>query len=129
MARAFESGSGSMSTRLQPAPRLSHFTTQSVLALSWLTTVLAAVALAVSLTHHGPQGTRGEGARGIQGSTGQNATVAHLGVCEQDAATWLANFGNYSPGTYMPQLITAPVLTSGVPSCPVGSFVSIVPGG
>src|SRR5215469_6777612 len=100
----------------------SLMSTRFHLALSWSATAIAVVALAVSLTHHGPRGEHGlQGPQGPQGNTGRNATVAHLGVCEQDGYTWMINLGNYAPGqgSYDPPLITAPVLTSGVPSCPV----------
>lgn len=42
--------------------------------------ILAGAALAVSVTHAGPQGARGpQGVPGRQGQTGRNAQVAHLG--------------------------------------------------
>lgn len=91
--------------------------------------VIAGAALAVSLLHAGPRGpagTQGQrgmpGPRGSQGSTGQDAEVAHLGVCEEQytqtsgTTTWVTSVSIYSP-----------VLTAGVPGCPSGSFVSVVP--
>jgi hypothetical protein len=89
----------------------------------------AAIALAVSLTHTGPRGERGP--KDVTGSTGRSATIAHLGICELDSYQWMTNLSNYVPGQAAsdPPLITAPVLTDGVPSCPTGNFVSIVPGG
>jgi len=52
----------------------------------------------------------------------QPATAGHLGVCFQET---------FDPSTFDVSGVTvsAPVVTSGVPSCPAGSFVSIVPGG
>ena len=83
--------------------------------------LLAAAALAVSLTHAGPKGAAG--AAGPAGHTGQNAEVAHLGLC--------INMAVQTGVVYLPvdtaDPITAPVLTDGVPSCPAGQFVSIVP--
>lgn len=83
--------------------------------------ILAGAALAVSLTHTGPRGVMGP--VGPQGSTGHNATVAHLGVC-WNMETYLNNGGTNFLGA-----MTAPVLTDGVPSCPTGQFVSVVPQG
>ncbi len=90
-------------------------------------TVLAVAALAVSPLHAGPTGPRGP--QGSPGDTGKSATVAHLGVCEINGPEWANDLGNYSPisGVTMPLMVTAPVLTDGVPSCPTGTFVSIVP--
>lgn len=92
---------------------------------STVAAVLAGAALTVSLTHSGPQGMTGpRGIQGPQGVTGKNAQIAHLGLC-WDLPNEIAagTSDNYQEG------ITAPVLTDGVPSCPIGSFVSIVPGG
>lgn len=80
--------------------------------------VLSALALVVSVTHKGPAGPPGP--QGLQGGTGRNAETAHLGMCfssSTDSAT-----GDISGILLMP-----PVLTDGVPSCPGGQFVSIVP--
>jgi hypothetical protein len=83
--------------------------------------VFAGAALAVSLTHHGPDGPRGpSGPRGQIGQTGQNAEVAHLGVCWQYAY-------DSTTGDVSSVSLSAPDLTDGVPSCPSGSFISIVP--
>lgn len=90
-------------------------------------TALAVAALAVSLLHAGPTGPRGP--QGSPGDTGKSATVAHLGLCEIGMPDWINDISNYSPGSsqYPTLMVTAPVLTDGVPSCPTGTFVSIVP--
>jgi hypothetical protein len=83
-----------------------------------LACILAGAALAVSLTHSGPRGLQGPA--GPQGTTGRNAQIAHLGLCWQftnDTTT-----GDVS-GVYL----GAPTLSDGVPSCPSGQFISIVP--
>jgi len=86
--------------------------------------ILAGAALAVSLLYAGPAGPAGlRGPAGPQGQTGHNAEVAHLGVC-WDMGTYL-NSG--ATDSSFSGALTAPVLTAGVPSCPVGSFVSVVP--
>jgi len=83
--------------------------------------VLAGAALAVSLTHSGPRGRPGP--PGLQGQTGHNAEVAHLGLC--------VNLAVQTGVVYLPvdtaNPVTSPVLTDGVPSCPSGQFVSVVP--
>lgn len=97
--------------------------------------LLAAVALGISLTHSGPRGNTGptgkpgtqgeqgpQGPAGPQGNAGTDAQTAHLGVCVTNG--WSTLYGttlNYVEGIY------APTLTSGVASCPNGSFTSIVP--
>lgn len=85
-----------------------------------LATALAAslVALVVSITHKGPSGPPGP--QGPQGQTGRNAEVAHLGMCF-DVGT------DSSTGDVAYVLLTSPLSVDGVPSCPSGSFVSIVP--
>lgn len=85
---------------------------------------LSAAALTVSLTHHGTPGSRGlQGPAGPRGDTGRDAEVAHLGVC--------VNIGVQTGVLYLPvqvaDPITSPLLTDGVPSCPAGQFVSVVP--
>lgn len=92
--------------------------------LAVLAAVLAAAALAVSLLHAGPRGVAGsQGPAGRPGSTGRSAIVAHLGLC--------VNMGVQTGVVYVPagavDPLTTPVLTDGVPSCPAGMFVSIVP--
>lgn len=85
--------------------------------LSSVATVLAGAALVVSLTHSGPTGVRGPtGPQGPAGNTGHSATVAHLGVC----------VSTDSSQSYV-TAVTVPVVMAGVPSCPIGSFISIVP--
>jgi hypothetical protein len=83
-----------------------------------LACILAGAALAVSLTHAGPRGLRGP--EGPQGATGRNAEIAHLGFCYQ--SNYDSTTSDVS-GIY----IGAPALTDGVPSCPNGQFISIVP--
>jgi hypothetical protein len=83
--------------------------------------VLAGAALVVSLTHHGPIGPRGaQGVQGPQGQTGKDAEVAHLGVC------WSFTYDS-TTGDVSSVDLSGPDLTDGVPSCPSGSFISIVP--
>lgn len=82
--------------------------------------ILAGTALAVGLNREGPTGPRGP-----QGQTGRDAEVAHLGLC--------VNIATQTGVLYLPvdtaNPVTSPTLTDGVPSCPSGQFVSIVPGG
>lgn len=95
--------------------------------VSVVAAVMAGAALAVSLLHAGPAGQSGpRGPRGPAGNTGQNADVAHLGVCESFTTETL---DNYNPVVTVITSVDvyAPILTDGVPSCPTGSFVSIVP--
>ena len=94
-------------------------------AAAILAVLLAAAALVVSLTHRGLPGPPGpQGPAGPQGQTTYNAALAHLGLC--------VNLAVQTGTVYLPvdtsDPITAPVLTDGVPSCPAGQFVSIVPG-
>jgi hypothetical protein len=83
-----------------------------------LAACLASAALAVSLTHTGPRGPAGS--QGQPGNPGRSAIVAHLGLCESTTV-------DISTGDLVTVNLYSPVLTDGVPSCPDGSFVSIVP--
>ena len=94
--------------------------------VSVLAAALGAAALAVSLTHSGPAGTQGpRGQQGAPGQAGKAAETAHLGLC--------VNMAVQTGVVYMPvnsyngSPVSSPVLTDGVPSCPSGQFVSIVP--
>lgn len=79
--------------------------------------LLAAIALLTVLLRPVPAGPAGpRGPQGSQGQAGRSAEVAHLGVC-------VAYDSSYS---YVAS-VSAPVITSGVPSCPSGTFVPIVP--
>jgi hypothetical protein len=99
---------------------------KGVIAALIVSNLLSGVALGYSITHAGPQGPTGptgpRGAQGQQGNTGQNAEVAHLGMCFSittltvDSTVIVTGVNLYSP-----------VLTDGVPGCPSGSFVSVVP--
>ena len=86
--------------------------------------IVSAVALIISLGHVGPAGPRGP--QGARGNTGQNAEITHLGVCE---STSTETFNNYDPPvTVITSIdIYSPEMMDGVPSCPSGSFVSVVP--
>jgi hypothetical protein len=87
--------------------------------------LIAAAALAVALMHGGPSGPAGPaGPAGQTGEAGHAAVVAHLGVCELSIENW-SLVAQSDPSALV---ITAPVVTDGVPSCPQGQFVSIVPG-
>lgn len=89
--------------------------------------VLAAVALAVSLTHHGPAGATGpagpRGATGQAGQAGKAATAARLGIC------WQAQQTNGNGAVWVQYVSIDPAqLSDGVYQCPSGEqFVSIVP--
>lgn len=78
---------------------------------------LAAAALAVSLLHAGPPGPAGaRGPAGPAGQAGRDARLAHLGLCDNGMAASIYEI-----------VLTPPVLEDGVPSCPNGSFVPVVP--
>lgn len=88
--------------------------------------ILAGTALGVSVSHEGPRGPQGPA--GPQGQTGRAAETAHLGVC-WNMENVIDNAVTADPANPYAGGISTPVLTDGVPSCPVGQFVSIVPGG
>lgn len=54
------------------------------------------------------------------GTTQTNAEIAHLGFCVQE------NYDN-TTNDVSNMVITSPQTTDGVPSCPVGQFVPVVP--
>ncbi len=89
--------------------------------LAAVAVVVSALALVVSVTHRGPSGPPGpQGRQGQQGSTGHSAETAHLGICFSD----YIDSATTDVGAIV---LESPVLTNGVPSCPDGQFVSIVP--
>jgi hypothetical protein len=98
---------------------------RSFVVLAAIAVLLSAAALFAAVSRSGPAGPTGpRGPLGTAGQTGKSAQVAHLGLC------W--NFNTWSDGQAgltTNDLLTAPVLTDGVPSCPDGQFVSIVPEG
>src|SRR6266568_380750 len=107
--------------------RIMDITKVISVSAACLALILAAAALVVSLTHAGPQGLRGaqglkgiQGAQGTSGSAGLSARLAHLGVCVSSGSA----DGDYG---YYVEEIDPPALTTGVASCPNGSFVSVVP--
>ncbi|HMH89662.1 MAG TPA: hypothetical protein VK586_01125 [Streptosporangiaceae bacterium] len=96
--------------------------------ISLIACAFAGAALGVSVAHGGPSGPRGpQGAPGPQGQTGRNAETAHLGVCVNITAGNMGFLQLSTSAWNLDQPVTAPVLTDGVPSCPSGQFVSIVP--
>lgn len=88
--------------------------------------VLAAAALAISLTHAGPRGARG--APGPQGNAGAAAQTARLGICWSDSI-FTQTWADGSSSTWVNGVsLDQPQLSNGVYTCPPGeTFVSIVP--
>lgn len=92
--------------------------------VAMLACLMAGIAAGIGLTHAGPRGPRGF--EGPQGNTGQNAEIAHLGLCATYDTETLDNYN--PPVTVITNVnIYAPIITDGVPNCPNGSFISIVP--
>lgn len=88
------------------------------------TGVLLSIMTSLVMSHliHGVKGSQGiRGIQGVEGKQGPAAQTVHLGVCVSTSP--------YVSG--VPQwvdIVEPATISSGVISCPIGSFVSVVPG-